>query len=136
MGTVLAPPTLNSSTAACCALCNATAACVGFTLALDTAKCFLKASLGTAVTDANAVSGTRPPAPSLCSLTPGLNSMGTIFNFSTVADPAACCSACNATSDCVGFTFVTAESKCYVKSSLGAAVPDAGVVSGTRPTQQ
>ena len=49
-----------------------------------------------------------------------------------------CCEACLAngtgSASCVAWTYVTATQKCFLKSSVGTPVPDAGVISGTPPS--
>jgi hypothetical protein len=63
MGTIMAPPTIETDPIACCALCNQTAGCAGFTFVASTSNCFLKSKLGTPVADPDATSG-NPVAPS------------------------------------------------------------------------
>jgi hypothetical protein len=73
-----------------------------------------------------------PPPPGACALSPDTNNMGTILGAPTIqTDPVGCCAVCNATAGCVGFTFVTASSNCFLKSALGTPIPDAGAVSGS-----
>lgn len=64
LGTIMATPTLQSDAVACCAACNSTAGCAGFTFVSTSSLCFLKSALGAPVADPNAASGVRPnPGP-------------------------------------------------------------------------
>ena len=65
MGTIMGPPTIETDPTACCAVCNATAGCAGFTFVAASSNCFLKSALGAPIADAGATSGSRagPPAP-------------------------------------------------------------------------
>lgn len=66
-----------------------------------------------------------------CNLQAGVNNMGTIMAAPTIqTDPVACCALCNATAGCAGFTFVASTSNCFLKSSLGNPIADAGATSG------
>lgn len=131
-GAIIAPPTQAADPGACCAACMAGAGCASWTFISATQKCFLRNTTGAPFPDAGAVTG-APPSP--CALQPGVNSMGTITRALPAESPAACCAAClsaNATS-CVGFSFTSATSTCFLKSSLGTPVADANVISGTLP---
>jgi hypothetical protein len=67
-----------------------------------------------------------------CTLQANTNNMGTIMGSPTIqTDPTACCAVCNATTGCVGFTFVAATSNCFLKSALGTPIADPGATSGT-----
>lgn len=73
-----------------------------------------------------------PPAPGQCTLSPDTNNMGTIMGTPTIqTDPVGCCAQCNATAGCVGFTYVTSSSMCFLKSALGTPVADPGATSGS-----
>jgi len=64
MGTIMGAPTIQTDPTACCAVCNATAGCAGFTFVAATSNCFLKSALGAPIADAGATSGSRAgPAP-------------------------------------------------------------------------
>ncbi len=121
---------------ACCAACVSLAGCIGWTFVTEGApQCFLKDKVAPLQPDPAVISGGRA-GPS-CALTPGVNSMGTIaVPPAPAADAGACCGACaNANAfKCLGFTFVTASSLCFLKNSTGAPIPDAGVISGTPPS--
>ena len=78
--------------------------------------------------------GCRPArASAACALQPGMNNHGVNLVQSAATSAQDCCSQCREASGCLGFTFVPAEGRCYVKSALGAPVADAGAVSGTPP---
>lgn len=67
-----------------------------------------------------------------CSLQTGVNNMGTILGQPTIeTDPIACCSLCNTTVGCAGFTFVSTTSNCFLKSALGNPIADPDATSGT-----
>jgi hypothetical protein len=57
MGTIMGTPTIQTDPVGCCATCNATAGCVGFTFVASSSMCFLKSALGTPVADPGATSG-------------------------------------------------------------------------------
>ena len=64
MGTIMGAPTIQTDPVGCCAVCNATAGCVGFTYVASSSNCFLKSALGTPIADPGATSGSRaPPLP-------------------------------------------------------------------------
>lgn len=68
MGTIMGTPSVQTDPTACCALCNSTAGCVGFTYIESTYTCFLKSALGTPIADSGATSGsisTGPTGPSI-----------------------------------------------------------------------
>jgi len=86
-----------------------------------------------------------PPAPTppgQCSANPGQNNNG--VNLESAARSASntdqCCSLCAGTSGCVGYTHVTANNECWLKSSLGSLTADSDVNSGSytapQPTPQ
>ena len=132
MGTIVAAPTQVPGPDACCSACLAQkGGCVAWTFVTATSNCFLKNSTGAPLPDPGVVSGT-PPSP--CALQQGVNSMGVIMAPpQPAADPGACCGLCVSNATCAGFTWTAASSKCFLKSSLGTPVADAGVVRGTRP---
>ena len=63
LGTILGAPTIQTDPVGCCAVCNATAGCVGFTYVQASSNCFLKSALGTPVADAGATSGSKAAPP-------------------------------------------------------------------------
>ena len=63
MGTIMGSPSVQTDPIGCCAVCNATAGCVGFTYVAASSNCFLKSSLGTPIADPGATSGSRTPPP-------------------------------------------------------------------------
>jgi hypothetical protein len=70
-------------------------------------------------------------APGACSAQPGVNNMGTIMGQPSIqTDPVGCCAECQATSGCVGYTYVESSSECFLKSKLGSPVSDPGATSG------
>lgn len=73
------------------------------------------------------------PGNNGCNLQANINNQGTIMAPPTLeTDPLSCCVLCNSTAGCAGFTYVEASSNCFLKSSLGAPIADAGATSGTR----
>ena len=62
-GVILGPPTIQIDPTSCCALCNATASCAGFTYVEASSNCFLKSSVGAPTADAGATSGVKPGPP-------------------------------------------------------------------------
>ena len=73
-----------------------------------------------------------PPPSSPCVLAPGTNNMGVILGAPAIqSDAVACCATCTSTAGCVGFTYVEASSMCFLKSSLGTPIADAGATSGS-----
>lgn len=80
-----------------------------------------------------------PPSPSpggQCSLTPGQNNGGTNLKATAEHTSSAddCCSTCSSTSGCVGFTWVTANHECWLKSSIASLKSDPYVTSGSVST--
>ncbi len=63
MGTILGAPSIQADAVGCCAQCNATAGCVGFTFVEASSNCFLKSALGVPIADPGATSGTLTPPP-------------------------------------------------------------------------
>jgi len=61
MGDILGTPSIQTDPVGCCAVCTATAKCVGFTYVESSSMCFLKSSIGTPIADPGATSGTKPP---------------------------------------------------------------------------
>jgi hypothetical protein len=57
MGTIMGAPSIQADPVGCCATCNATAGCVGFTFVEASSQCFLKSALGAPVADPGATSG-------------------------------------------------------------------------------
>ena len=81
-------------------------------------------------------SGPSPPNPgNKCSFLIGEDVGGTTASTSTVATAQDCCSACLASSTCVGFTFAVANGSCALKSTV-AANPgiNSALISGLRTT--
>merc|ERR1712079_593831 len=66
-----------------------------------------------------------PPAPTppgQCSSNPGQNNNGVNLESTarSASSPEQCCSLCAAAAGCKGYTHVTANKECWLKSSLGA----------------
>jgi len=80
-----------------------------------------------------------PPAPPTptpagqCSTNPGQNNNGVNLEQSarTASSPSACCDFCKSTSGCVGYTHVTYNKECWLKSALGSLTSDSDVNSGS-----
>merc|ERR1712070_1049353 len=60
----------------------------------------------------------------------GTNMKDTAEHTSSADD---CCSTCASTSGCVGFTWVTANQECWLKSSIASLRSDPDVTSGSNP---
>merc|ERR1712232_615888 len=74
------------------------------------------------------------PTPSgQCTTQPGQNNNGVNLESSarSAGSPGECCSMCAAAANCVGYTHVTANDECWLKSSLGGLTSDSDVTSGS-----
>jgi endoglucanase len=76
------------------------------------------------------------PSPSptgQCSENPGQNNNGDNLEGSarSASSPSACCDLCSQTSGCVGYTHVTGNNECWLKSRLGSLTSDSHVNSGS-----
>merc|ERR1712137_796991 len=78
-------------------------------------------------------SPTPTPSPGQCTSQPGQNNNG--VNLESTARSAGsaseCCNMCAGATGCVGYTHVTANSECWLKSSLGSLTSDSYVNSGS-----
>lgn len=75
-----------------------------------------------------------PPTPAgQCTKNPGQNNNGVNLESASrsASSPDQCCSLCAAAPGCVGYTHVTANNECWLKSSLGALTSDSYVNSGS-----
>jgi len=74
-----------------------------------------------------------PNPPGQCSTNPGQNNNGVNMEATarTAASPSECCSLCQAASGCKGYTHVTANDECWLKSQLGSLTNDPDVNSGS-----
>ena len=66
-----------------------------------------------------------------CNIQPQMNNHGINLVQSTASSAADCCSQCSDEDGCVGFTWVSGNQDCYLKSSVDTATPDPAVTSGT-----
>lgn len=74
-----------------------------------------------------------PPAPGTCQTFPGQNNNGVNFESTArhASSPGECCNACKGASGCKGYTHIEANSKCWLKSSLGSLTSDSYATSGS-----
>jgi len=123
-------PVLNAEQ--CCDKCSGQQRCVGWTFVLSNKQCWLKTSVGRSTYDPDTVSGTVGPNPS-CLMHPNQNNHGrNIGDYGPVSNAEQCCDKCKAEIRCVGWTFVSNNRQCWLKSSVDELVYDwNGVVSGT-----
>jgi hypothetical protein len=77
------------------------------------------------------LSGRVLPVFSDCSLQPGMNNHGVNLVQSTSKSAEDCCSQCEDEDACVGFTWVSGNQDCYLKSSVDPATPDPAVTNGS-----
>jgi len=122
----------------CCSMCAAAANCVGYTHVTANGECWLKSSLGGLTSDSDVTSGSYQapaptPSPGQCTTQPGQNNNGVNLESSarSAGSPDECCSMCAAAANCVGYTHVTANDECWLKSSLGGLTSDSDVTSGS-----
>lgn len=66
-----------------------------------------------------------------CNLLPEMNNHGVNLVQSTSESAEDCCNQCFDEDGCVGFTWVSGNQDCYLKSSVDPATPDPAVTSGT-----
>lgn len=76
---------------------------------------------------------TPTPPPGQCSTNPGQNNNGVNMESSarSTSSPSQCCDLCKDAQGCVGYTHVTANNECWLKSSLGSLTSDDQVNSGS-----
>jgi hypothetical protein len=66
-----------------------------------------------------------------CNLQPQMNNHGVNIVQSTSESAEDCCNQCSDEQGCVGFTWVSGNLDCYLKSSVDPATADPAVTSGT-----
>jgi len=77
-----------------------------------------------------------PPTPTpagQCATNPGQNNNGVNLEQSarSASSASQCCDLCKSTSSCVGYTHVTANNECWLKSAVGSLTADSDVNSGS-----
>lgn len=78
-------------------------------------------------------SGPNPNPGNKCNFLIGEDVGGTTASTSTVSTAQDCCTACLASTTCVGFTFAVANGSCSLKSSVAAnPTVNSGLISGVR----
>jgi endoglucanase len=73
------------------------------------------------------------PLPGSCSTNPGQNNNGVNLEDTprSASNPGECCSMCMSSGGCKGYTHVTGNGECWLKSQLGSLTADSNVNSGS-----
>merc|ERR1712203_1353275 len=126
-----------SSEAACCSQCDKTDGCEGYSYASKWKKCYLKGALTGTFAKEGIVTRRKheaPSEPASCSadygkLETGRDLAGKFLKAVSGSSEAACCSRCDKTDGCEGYSYASKYEKCYLKGAVTGTYAKEGIVT-------
>lgn len=112
----------------CLSYCDSLSQCNSFSYNSTSGRCTAFSDVGDWTHDADYTSGlsTTPRRES------DINRVGNDYSTHIAANNSACADSCNASANCLGYTFRTSDSRCWLKSYLGIGSAEVGVTSAIK----